>query len=87
MGCQIGKVIIVNNGGTIIFGNVGTINITSTSVSTGSSNTDEGTGNNGNPNNNQPSGTKSEANSDVNRNAVPYPAQMQRNLPNSKRKK
>ncbi|MGM0880760.1 MAG: hypothetical protein ACQEXQ_06915 [Bacillota bacterium] len=44
MGCQLGRVIIVNNEGTIIFGNVATINIKETSVSTngsGSSITDE----------------------------------------------
>lgn len=44
MGCQPGRVIIVNNEGTIIFGNVATINIKETSVSTngsGSSSTDE----------------------------------------------
>lgn len=34
MGCQYGRVIIVNNEGTIIFGNVAAINIKETSVST-----------------------------------------------------
>lgn len=34
MGCQIGRIIIVNNEGMIIFGNVGRINIKETSVST-----------------------------------------------------
>jgi hypothetical protein len=34
MGCHIGRVIIVNNAGTIIFGNVATLNIKITSAST-----------------------------------------------------
>ncbi|KRE47107.1 hypothetical protein [Paenibacillus sp. Soil522] len=34
MGCHIGRVIIENNAGTIIFGNVATLNIKITSTST-----------------------------------------------------
>ncbi len=34
MGCHIGRVIIENNAGTIIFGNVATLNIKITSAST-----------------------------------------------------
>lgn len=50
MGCQLGRVIIEKNEGTIIFGNVGTININMTSVSTegtNSSSSDTASANNG----------------------------------------
>lgn len=47
MGCQIGRIIIENNEGTVIFGNVGTINITQTTVSSGGSGTSSDSGSSG----------------------------------------
>jgi hypothetical protein len=50
MGCQLGRVIIQRNEGTIIFGNVRTININTTSVSTegtNSSSSETASANNG----------------------------------------